>query len=188
MHAGYDVGKTFPYSQPIVSVGQLSLASMASMARAISSCARCRLSQSALSRKLQTIEQELGIQLFKRTTRSLTISPAGKQLLADTAAIPNILDSAIQRMSENFLGSQKRINIGISPSLSLAHLPGIFHPQSRFHSDVKTIISQPSREVLIRQVISNQLDIGILTHQEKLASISMIHHKMEDRSQEYHCR
>jgi len=139
------------------------------------------LSQSALSRKLQIIEQELGIQLFNRTTRRLSITPAGKQLLRDTAAIPNILNSALQRMSEDFLGTQKRINIGISADLSLAHLPGIFHQQSRQRSDVRTIISQPTAKEIIKQVSTNELDIGILTHTENLEHTSVIHHQMDDR-------
>jgi DNA-binding transcriptional LysR family regulator len=138
------------------------------------------LTQSALSRKLQSIEQELGIQLFHRTTRTLSITPAGKQLLEDTAPIPNILDSALQRISEEYLGAQKRINIGISPTLSLAHLPGIFHPQSSLQKDVKTIISQLCRKDLIRKVSTNQLDLGILTHESKLDPIIQVHHQMLD--------
>ncbi len=139
------------------------------------------LTQSALSRKLQAIELELGIQLFYRSTRKLSISPAGRQLLEDTAAIPNILDSAIQRISENFLGSQKQINIGISSSLSLAHLPGIFHSQSNLHPEVKVIISQPTADEIIHQVATNKLDLGIVNHQAGLESKAQVHHQMSDR-------
>lgn len=139
------------------------------------------LTQSTLSRRLQSIEQELGVKLFHRTTRKLSITPAGKQLLRDTASIPNILDSAIQRISENYLGTQKQINIGISPSLSLAHLPGIFHQQSNVQPEVKIIISQPSSEQIIRQVANNKLDLGIVTHQSNIEKTAHIHHQMMDQ-------
>jgi len=139
------------------------------------------LTQSALSRKLQAIELEMGVQLFYRSTRKLSISPAGQQLLEDTAAIPNILDSAIQRISENFLGSQKQINIGISSSLSLAHLPGIFHPQSNLHPEVKIIISQPKSSEIIHQIATNKLDLGIVNHRAGIEAQAQIHHQMADK-------
>lgn len=139
------------------------------------------LTQSALSRKLQAIELEMGVQLFYRSTRKLSISPAGQQLLEDTAAIPNILDSAIQRISENFLGSQKQINIGISSSLSLAHLPGIFHPQSNLHPEVKIIISQPKSIEIIHQITTNKLDLGIVNHRAGIEAKADIHHQMSDK-------
>jgi len=137
------------------------------------------IGQSALSRRLKTIEMELGIQIFVRTTRSLAITEAGKQLLRDTAAIPNILDSALQRLSEKHLGAQRQIKIGISASLSLAHMPGIFHHQST--TDIKTVISEMDRKSLINQISTNQLDLAILTHQESLTKVSIIHHQLEDR-------
>ncbi len=139
------------------------------------------LTQSTLSRRLQSIELELGVQLFHRTTRKLSITPAGKQLLRDTAAIPNILDSAIQRISEDYLGAQKQINIGISPALSLAHLPGIFHQQSNLQTEVKVIISQPSSEQILRQIATNHLDLGIVTHQQQIEKVAHVHHQMTDR-------
>lgn len=139
------------------------------------------LTQSALSRKLQAIEQGMGVQLFYRSTRKLSISPAGQQLLGDTAAIPNILNSAIQRISENFLGSQKRIHIGLSSSLSLAHLPGIFHPQSNLHPEVKIIISQFKSAEVIHQVATNELDLGIVNYRTGIESRAQIHHQMADK-------
>ena len=137
------------------------------------------IGQSALSRRLKTIELEIGLRIFTRTTRSLTITEAGAQLLRDTASIPNILDSALQRLAENHLGSQSQIKIGISSSLSLAHMPGIF--QRQFVADVKIIISQIDRKSLLRQVNTNQLDLGILTHQQGLDKMNVIHHQLEDR-------
>lgn len=139
------------------------------------------LTQSALSRRLQNIENELGIKLFERTTRKLKTTTAGKQLLRDTMAIPNILNSAIQRISEDYLGTQKQIKIGISPSLSLAHLPGIFHKQTSLNSEIKTIISQPSTQEIIHQVITNRIDLGIVTEQPQLRDTCNILHQMQDR-------
>jgi LysR family cyn operon transcriptional activator len=42
---------------------------------------RLHISQSALSRQLQTLEQELGVQLFSRERRRMLLSAAGEELL-----------------------------------------------------------------------------------------------------------
>ncbi|MGJ8656328.1 MAG: LysR family transcriptional regulator [Akkermansiaceae bacterium] len=167
--------------QPKINLQDLHILHLIHHHQSITAAAKAiQLTQSALSKKLQSIEQDLGIQLFHRTTRTLSTTPAGKQLLKDTAPIPNILNSALQRISEEFLHTQKKINIGVSHSLSLAHLPGIFQPQSIQHPDVKTIISQLTRKDLINKISTNQLDLGILTHQHKLKSTVQIHHQMLD--------
>ncbi|BDS07227.1 LysR family transcriptional regulator [Oceaniferula spumae] len=169
-------------NNPKLDLNDLHLLHLIHHHRSITAAAEAvNLTQSTLSRRLQAIELELGIQLFKRTTRKLNITPAGRQLLRDTAAIPNILDSAIQRISEDYLGAEKRITIGVSPALSLAHLPGIFHQQTNLLPEVKILISQPSSDDIIRQVTTNQLDLGIVTHHALLESAVHIHHQMLDR-------
>jgi len=169
-------------NHPKLNLNDLHLLHLINHHRSITAAAQAvNLTQSTLSRRLQTIELELGVQLFQRTTRKLNITAAGKQLLTDTAAIPNILDSAIQRISEDYLGAEKRLKIGLSPTLSLAHLPGIFHPQSSLHLEIKVIISQPSSDEIIHQIATNNLDLGIVTHQSKLENVAHIHHQMLDR-------
>ncbi len=171
-----------PSNQPQLNLNDLHLLHLIHHHQSITAAAEAvNLTQSTLSRRLQAIESELGVQLFQRTTRKLSISSAGKQLLRDTAAIPNILDSAIQRISEDFLDAQKQIKIGISPSLSLAHLPGIFHQQSNLQPEVKIIISQPSSTEIMRQISTNKLDLGIVTQQAQFNNNVHTLHQMLDR-------
>lgn len=39
---------------------------------------RCNVTQPALSRRVQEVEEALGIRLFERQTRRVTVTPAGK--------------------------------------------------------------------------------------------------------------
>ncbi|KAA6174132.1 LysR family transcriptional regulator, partial [Pseudomonas marginalis] len=43
--------------------------------------ARAHLSQTAFSRSIQSLESDLGVRLFDRDTRSVTLTEAGKQLI-----------------------------------------------------------------------------------------------------------
>lgn len=48
-----------------------------------------RLTQPAVSRQIQSLEQELGAKLFHRTTRSVTLTPIGLQFLPEANAMLN---------------------------------------------------------------------------------------------------
>lgn len=141
----------------------------------------CGLSQSALTRQVQAIEGRLGIKVFDRTTRTVTITEPGAVLLRETEAIPNILSGAMRRIREEYLGAPREIKIGISPDLALAHIPGIFHRQQKLQPDVKVIVSQPEDAMLLRQVGNTNLDLGILTCPAEIPSGVSETHRMADQ-------
>ena len=123
----------------------------------------CGLSQSALTRQVQSIESRLGIKVFDRTTRAVTITEPGAVLLRETEAIPGILDAAMRRIREDYLGTQREIRIGISNELALAHIAGIFHTQRKLQPDVRIVVSQMDGTALMGKVGNSGLDLGILT-------------------------
>lgn len=102
-------------------------------------------------------------------------------LLRETEAIPNILSGAMRRIREDYLGAQSEIRIGISPDLSLAHIPGIFHAQRKLQPEVKVIVSQPDEAALLRLVSSSTLDLGILTNPRDVPPNVAVTHRMADQ-------
>ena len=141
----------------------------------------CGLSQSALTRQVQAIEARLGIKVFERTTRSVTITEPGAVLLRETEAIPNILSGAMRRIREEYLGDRREIRIGISRGLTLAHIPGIFHPRQKLQPNVKIIVSQPDSDSLLKQVENASLDLGILTKPSPLPATVTVSHRIRDQ-------
>jgi DNA-binding transcriptional LysR family regulator len=140
----------------------------------------CGLSQSALTRQVQAVEARLGVKLFERTTRSVKITEPGAVLLRETEAIPNILSGAMRRIREDYLGARREIRVGLSPDLSLAHIPGIFHAQRKLQPEVRVIVSQPEESALLTLVGDSNLDLGILTNPETLPQDVVVTHRMAD--------
>lgn len=61
--------------------------------------ARLFIAQQALSREIRALERELGVELFTRTTRRVTLTPAGERLLAHAADILARHDQAVTEVT-----------------------------------------------------------------------------------------
>jgi DNA-binding transcriptional LysR family regulator len=102
--------------------------------------ARLHLAQSALSAQIRQLEAELGGQLLIRSTRRVSLTPAGEALLADGRAILAAVDGAVSRARALARGEASALSIG-----SLGPVPGaLLSPLlSRFgerHPDVRVEI------------------------------------------------
>ena len=169
------------FQEPDIDLYSLHLLRLVAKFRGFTAASKaCGLSQSALTRQVQTIEARLGIKIFERTTRTVTITEPGAVLLRETEAIPNILSGAMRRIREEYQGEQRKIRIGISRGLSLAHVPGIFHSQRKLQPEVKIVVSQPDSATLLKDVGNSILDLGILTHPAEIPGNIAITHRMPD--------
>ena len=78
------------------------------------------LSQPTVSSHINNLEKELHTQLLKRTTKSLSVTPAGQTLYNYAAEILNLQQKAILELSDK---NQKLLHIGVSSVPSLYLLP-----------------------------------------------------------------
>src|ERR1700690_2353913 len=87
--------------------------------------ARLRIAQPPLSQQIRSLEQELGVALFTRTTRRVELTPAGRALLPEARqALEQAARAALtaQRASRGEIG---RLAIGFVPSADLDLLPRV---------------------------------------------------------------
>ncbi len=136
------------------------------------------ISQSALSRQIANAELRLELKLFERTTRQVRITEAGAILLRETAAIPNLLEGALNRLREECLDIPPKINICLSSELSLAHMPGLFNLKS---STARIVVSQEKSPDLISGLGAARYDLGILADPSNLPENLAVTHRIKDR-------
>jgi DNA-binding transcriptional LysR family regulator len=123
---------------------------------------RLNLAQSALSAQIKTLEDELGVKLFERTTRSVTLTNAGRVFLEEAS---NVVKAAARaearaRFAKQGLVGTLRIGI-IAPSANawLARVVGQFRTD---HPAVElSFYDLPSIEQLHR-LRDHELDVGFL--------------------------
>lgn len=96
------------------------------------------LSQSAVSRQVQLMEEELGCQLFDRVGRKVFLTPVGRDLLERSYDVQKGIASLTSRAAELASGTHGIIRVGATPqtleSLISLILPRFQreHPETRF--------------------------------------------------------
>lgn len=73
---------------------------------------RLRIAQPALSRAVQELEQEMGMQLIDRSRRIVALTPAGIVLLSETAVVLERLDESLRRVKRTAAGEEGELRLG----------------------------------------------------------------------------
>ncbi|MFL6052038.1 MAG: LysR family transcriptional regulator [Actinoallomurus sp.] len=86
---------------------------------------RLRMAQPPLSQQIKSLEAEMGVQLFRRTTRHVDITPAGQRFLQRAREILAAVDNAVTEASQVADGTLGRISIGFTGSATYDLLPSL---------------------------------------------------------------
>lgn len=138
------------------------------------------LTQSAVTRQIQSVEAKVGLSLFERTTRSVRATPAGDFLIEQTRHILGDIDSSLRRLREEYLEGPKRIRLGVSRSISLAYFPGFIFASQRRDPETHLLIKHESSASIQSQLESDELDIGIFCPPARLSTRLAITHRFQD--------
>ncbi|MEO8851060.1 MAG: LysR family transcriptional regulator [Allobranchiibius sp.] len=82
-----------------------------------------RISQPALSRQVQALEREIGVDLFDRTSRSVELTAAGAQFVPLTRKALEILDVAADQARESARGQVGQVRLGFVATAAINILP-----------------------------------------------------------------
>lgn len=85
------------------------------------------LSQPALTKRLQTIEQELGAVIAIRTNKGIAFTPAGEYLAAQAGQFLKLTYETKQHLKSLIQDNFGQIKIGAPSSFTKHYLPGIIH-------------------------------------------------------------
>ncbi len=123
---------------------------------------------SALTRRIQSIEAKLGVPLFERTTRSVRVTEAGKFLLDQSSQIINDVGNLLQEFQNVHGTGPKQVRVGVSTTISLAHLPGLFSQNLRAIPSIQPTVAHHPSASLIELLNDRHLDAAILCHPRTL--------------------
>jgi LysR family transcriptional regulator, transcription activator of glutamate synthase operon len=116
------------------------------------------VAQSALSHQIRRLEQELGIQLFERTSRRVTPTEAGQAIAARARRVLAEVDGARAEVDE-FRGVLRgRIWIGPLVPAGDVDVPGLLARFSQAHPGVEVGLREGIAADMLRLVAADELD------------------------------
>ncbi|MDA8480664.1 LysR family transcriptional regulator [Citrobacter sp. Awk 4] len=125
--------------------------------------ARLNISQPPLSQQIQILEQQVGARLLARTNRSVALTAAGRQFLADSRQILGLVNEAAARAERLHQGEAGELRIGFTSSAPF--IKAVSDTLSGFRQDFPDIHMQ-TREMNTREQIAplseGALDMGLL--------------------------
>jgi DNA-binding transcriptional LysR family regulator len=104
--------------------------------------ARIHIAQPPLSKQIQQLEQEIGVQLFKRSKRSVELTNAGKIFQREALGILKSLENAIKKAKLANWGDTGWLSIGFIASSTYNVLPIILKEFKKRHPQVELVLQE----------------------------------------------
>lgn len=118
------------------------------------------VTQPALSRQIQAMEQELNLILFMRNNKTVKLTPAAQILMKEFQKIYDDYNIAIAKAQNSFEGMLGELNIGILDGAKVGDLlPEVLKFFDDYYANVKINLRNYSFNGLIEGLYSNKLDL-----------------------------
>jgi DNA-binding transcriptional LysR family regulator len=122
---------------------------------------RLHVSQPPLSRQIHDLEHELGVELFRRTAKSLALTEAGKIFLSEARAVLLRTDKAVETVRAVAQGDRGQLRIGYAPSLTVELLPKALRAFERERPGVRVSLHDLSTEECVQRLTARKIDVAL---------------------------
>lgn len=119
------------------------------------------VAQPALSRQIRDLEDELGVQLFERNSRSVRLTEAGEVFLSEARAVLQRADEARQTARAFVSGQRGEIHLGYAPSPTVELLPRVLRLFQEDCPAVRVILHDLSAKEIIDGLREKRLDAAL---------------------------
>ena len=125
------------------------------------------ITQPALTKSLKMLEDEVGGDLFKRTSRGLEPTEAGDALHRYAHAIDQEARFATLDIKRSTIEAKGLLRMGVGPALAVSSLPPVLVSFSERFPDVQISVETGITTRLIEQVIGGDIDVMVSARPER---------------------
>jgi DNA-binding transcriptional LysR family regulator len=123
--------------------------------------AHLNLSQTALSHRIRKLEEDLGVKLLSRTTREVSLTQAGLNLLPKVKETIESLALSLEQLRHEGRSRQETLSIGCLPTIASGRLPRALQRFQERHPNVAVRIYDNSASEISDLVQSGTVEFGI---------------------------
>jgi DNA-binding transcriptional LysR family regulator len=138
------------------------------------------VSQSAASQHLQELERELGVRLLDRSTRPLTVTPAGHLYLEfcrDQLRRKDEFEAALGRLKQRVEGT---VRVASIYSVGLSEMAQLEQEFARRLPQAQLDVQYLRPEKVYESVLADQADLGLVSYPEPGREIRVIPWRQEE--------
>lgn len=123
---------------------------------------RENVSQPPLSLQIKKLEEELGVALFERTKRRVSITEAGLAFLPQARAVLAALVEGREAALKAFRGETGLVTVGFVHSASVSCIPSLIGPFRRAFPGIEIEFREMAVSEQIDALMSGTIDLGIV--------------------------
>ncbi|WP_156723853.1 LysR family transcriptional regulator [Streptomyces apocyni] len=123
---------------------------------------RCSVVQSALSHRIASLERELGVRLFARSSRRTELTSAGTAFLARARECLAAADRAVADAADAAGVVRGRLAVGMIVTTAAVDVPELLQRYRARHPDVHVILRAGGSDTLAAAIRNSELDIAFL--------------------------
>lgn len=118
--------------------------------------------QSTVSRRIRSLEDDIGVALFERETTGVRITNAGKIFLQQSAAALDQINQALKSAANAGGGIEGEIRLGIEAPLSEDFLLEVLSDFRAQHENVSLHLIEGSKTEQLRRLAHKEIDFAIV--------------------------
>ena len=129
------------------------------------------VTQAAVTLQIRKLESELGVPLFHRTTRAVTLLEAGQKLLPYATQMLKLSDEAKEIVRETKTEVSGLVRVASVHSVGLYELPAYIKKFLTKFPGVNLRIEYRTSDDIYRELLAGDIDVGIVAYPTEMSRI-----------------
>lgn len=121
---------------------------------------RLNIAQPPLSRQIQQLEQEIGVQLIERGSRPVRLTEAGKLFYDQAVMALEHLDEMVEMTRRFAATARRRLGVGFVSSTLYGHLPEVIRRFRAARPDIDVVLHEMTSLEQIAALKEGLIDVG----------------------------
>jgi DNA-binding transcriptional LysR family regulator len=123
--------------------------------------AQLRVAQPALSRQIRDLEEEIGVELLRRSPRGVRLTPEGRLFLEEVRQLLKRTDESVEKVRTLIRGEQSELHVGYRfPTMEI--LPPALAAFQKAMPGVKVLLHELCSDELIAGLRNGMLELAVM--------------------------